>query len=203
MWWWHPRHSAATIARLEAAFPFELAADVRAILRVVPESRYSQEMTADDIPPVVVSGEVLRIPYRVYFPEPSGRSVARLTPRQRLVLAAIFTRNSDGYVRERCLREVIRSDEPWVVPFVVQLLGEYVIEIASAIDALGGERPAAYAAFVRENPSYWTWIRARMISYWSYYYRRRIRDFSDYPFYQAARTVGAWNGKLPRCRRRR
>lgn len=41
----------------------------------------------------------------------------------------MFTRHHDGYVRQEWAREVVPVAEPWVVPFMVQLLGEYVVEI--------------------------------------------------------------------------
>ena len=71
----------------------------------------------------------------------------------RTALACLYTRHNDGHVRERHLRAVIRSSADWVPPFIVQLLGEYVIEIhrviESNVDCLGQE---SYLRFVAKNP---------------------------------------------------
>jgi len=59
-----------------------------------------------------------------------------------------------------------------VVPFVVQLLGEYVAEIAEVIEAhLGGLSRHLYAEFFRENPSFVALTQTRAMSYWNCYYR--------------------------------
>src|SRR5258708_29026596 len=42
---------------------------------------------------------------------------------------ALLTRSTDGYLRQRALRTIIDLEEPWVAPFVVLLVGEYVVEI--------------------------------------------------------------------------
>ena len=202
MWWSRPRHSAETLARLEAAFPRALAADVRSVARILPESPYSVEVSHDDFATLIVCGETVRIPYRVYFPEPGVAATEKLTLRQRRILAALLMRSNDGYVRERRLREIARSADDWIVPFVVQLLSEYVIEIATVFDELGVPNQAAYVTFVGDNPEYWSRVRARMISYWAYYYRRRFPSFTDYPFYCAAVAIGVWSGHTPRTRRR-
>lgn len=184
---------------MQAAYPAALAADVLSVLRIVPVGTY--ELTADDLAPVTVAGETLSIPYRVYFPEPASRISSRLTPRQRLILATLFTRHSDGFIRERRLRQAITSTEAWVAPFVVRLLGEYVIEIADAIEEFGVPDRKIYAAFVEQNPEYCERLSARIVSYWNVYYRGGVPDFSDYAFYRAARAIGAWTGRIPRRRR--
>lgn len=52
-----------------------------------------------------------------------------LAPSARTVLDCLFTKHHDGYVREKYLRAVINAQFAWVPPFVIQLLGEYVVQI--------------------------------------------------------------------------
>jgi virulence-associated protein VagC len=103
MFWWSRRHSERTVARIEAAFPHHLSGDVRAVLQIVPKAEHAQ--TPDDVINVSVQSEPVRIPYRVYFPEPEAKVVTALSAQQRLVLAAIITRHHDGFARERWLSE--------------------------------------------------------------------------------------------------
>jgi len=39
----------------------------------------------------------------------------------------------NGFVRQQHLERIIRSGNPWVPPFVFQLVGEYAIEIIGVI----------------------------------------------------------------------
>lgn len=77
-------------------------------------------------------GEWVRIPRRIVVPEPDPRSIATLTNRQRLMAHCLLTRNPDGYVRARHLEPLLRADDRWIVPYVVALLGDYVVEIVEA-----------------------------------------------------------------------
>ena len=92
---------------------------------------------------------------------------------------------------------------PWVPAFVVPLLGEYVAEIAAAVQRGVSHQQAAYAAFASENPDFCRKTSARMINYWALYYRRSIPRFADYPGYQAAMALGVWRQRPPQERRAR
>ena len=48
--------------------------------------------------------------------------------------AAIYSRHPDGRVRQRALGTLLDFDEPWTAPFIMQLLGEYVIQICADIE---------------------------------------------------------------------
>ena len=201
MLWWFKRHSTATIERVVAAFPPDLAADVDVVLQALPLAKH--EPTANDGIEARVCGESLRIPYRVYFPLPSARALKRLSGHQRHIMAALLTRHHDGYVREAWVREVLPSPASWVPAFVVPLLGEYVAEVARAVLQRMPARREAYTEFAAENHELCRKTSARMINYWALYYRRATPRFSDYPGYQAARALGVWQERPPRKRHAR
>ena len=96
----------------------------------------------------------------------------------------MYSRHHDGHVRESACARILRFSEPWVVPYVVQLLGEYVVEICALIlDRLSAQSSfssSAYREFVSANPEYLELTQQRAISYWSCYYRQ---DFTrnEYP----------------------
>jgi len=69
-----------------------------------------------------------------------------------------------------------------VPPYVIQLVGEYVIEIVNVVrENLGCLRQKTYARFVSENPCFITLTRRRATSYWNCYYRTSDLAFHDYP----------------------
>ncbi len=134
------------------------------------------------------SGESVRIPYRIYNAEPTEESVARLTPLQQTVLHCLYTRHHDGFVRQTASGAGDRSSFLWVVLYVVQLMGESVVEILGVLadrldletrhgvsrlacatdDSLRGE-----CRIVSRRPP------RRVTSYWNCYYRFRLPDRSS------------------------
>ncbi|MGH7790165.1 MAG: hypothetical protein ACRERC_25080 [Candidatus Binatia bacterium] len=164
--------------------------DVASMLVDVPDSRLAP--SNDDIGPVVVGGESLHIPSRVYFPVPDERALARHSDSGRVLLGCIYTRHHDGHVREKFLAEIISSPLNWVPPFVIQLLGEYVIEIHRLILCSAGYLgQATYTQFVAENPQFIRLTRQRAASYWDCYYRGALRTLDDYPATQALDRIVA------------
>ena len=69
---------------------------------------------------------------------------------------------------ETNLREVISSPLGWGPPYVVQLLGEYVIEIHHFVqESIGYLKHETYSRFMEENPAFIGLTRQRAISYWT------------------------------------
>ncbi|MEU1287980.1 hypothetical protein [Kitasatospora sp. NPDC005856] len=169
---------------LIAAFPTELADDAEAVLAVMPASRFRPLAQFS----VVVEGEEVSIPGRLYNDEPPADLVALLSSRQRQLLHCLYSRHWDGRVRQRHLAEVVDSADPWVIPFVMQLVGEYVVEILVVIcDALhdlatpGTRGHLAYGQFIVDNPAFFARTQRRVVSYWNCYYRALHASFRGYP----------------------
>src|SRR5262245_55902502 len=74
---------------------------------------------------VLVEGEPVTIPERIYFPELPPEITSRWGQVERNVYACLYSRHHDGYTRQRHLRILVKLSEPWVAPFVVRLIGEY------------------------------------------------------------------------------
>ena len=126
---------------------------------------------------VRVYDDWLSIPRRIDSPLPSDDAVSRLSDHQTLMLHCLYTRHVDGYVRQRNLRPLLAADEPWVVPYVVALVGEYVVEIVQEIvDGLsliatpGSWQRRRYGRFVSDNADFIDLTRQRVWSYWGAYY---------------------------------
>ena len=150
---------------LSLAFPAALRPAVAALTASAawrPDGRhYSYQVT--------LGGEKLTIPSRLYFDrglplDDGGRSAT-----ERGIAWCLGTRHHDGYLREACLARLLAAPQGWMAPFIVHLVGEYVIEIVQRIEAalpvLDADMRAALAAFVRENPAYLDTIERRTVSY--------------------------------------
>ena len=121
---------------------------------------------------VMLGGETLSIPSRVYFDprllwDDTGRSAE-----QRGFAWCLGTRHHNGYVREACVARLLAAPQGWMAPFIVHLVGEYVDQIVQRIDAalpvFAPEMRAALAGFVRDNARYLDTIERRTISYRPY-----------------------------------
>ncbi|MFF3595310.1 hypothetical protein [Kitasatospora indigofera] len=166
------------------AFPVELSGDAEAVLAIMPVSRFRPL----DPFSVVVEGQRVSIPGRLYNDEPPTDALASLSSRQRQLLHCLYSRHHDGMVRQRHLAKVVGSVDPWVVPFLVQLVGEYVVEILIVIcDELrdlampGTSSHLAYGKFIVDNPAFFARTQRRVVSYWSCYYRSAYASFQGYP----------------------
>lgn len=172
-------------------FPAVLWPAASTLLLALPDAELAP---ATDGFTVLVQGEQLSVPYRVYYAPQNLQSViARSSGDTRMLALCLGTRHWNGYVREDCLRQLIGNDRPWVVPFVVQLLGEYVIEIVEAIAAAVSDADhEPLSAFARENPDFMTTTRRRATSYWDCYYRRRFPTLQSYPAFVALEAIEKW-----------
>lgn len=128
---------------------------------------------------IILNGERLVVFGRVYFDPPNGELQHNLSLKQRIILNCIYLRHHDGFVRQRHLEQLLNEVEFFVIPFVFQLLGEYVIEILPFVDKHINEKTMPfYLQFIQENKKYWQQTESRMISYWNAYYRNiKLTDY--------------------------
>lgn len=165
--------------RVHQAFPSCLEQEAKALNQVMDQLRQTHAATHRLIE-VRVGEEELIIPYRIYH-QGYESAFAHLTETQSILYSCLLTRHHDGHVRQRQLERILSVHEPWIVPFVLQLTGEYVIQILDTVEAhLSKFDPVLYGRFIRDNHAYFQTTQARMISYWDCYYRRLYKHPSDY-----------------------
>lgn len=131
---------------------------------------------------VLVQNERVEIPGRLYYHPRHFQNEGQALTRPERIAACLGTRHHDGFVRERCLRNLLPAIEPWAVPYVVALLGEYVLPIIEIIEAhyqTADLEP--YAAFLAENTPYFKTTERRVMSYWDAYYRHAFPRRETYP----------------------
>lgn len=130
---------------------------------------------------VVLNNEKLEIPYRTYVNLPADELIQRLSIRQQQILSCFLTRHHNGFVREQQLKRVILIGEPWIVPFISQLIGEYVVEILLEISHnLLHLDTEEFNKFFKDNREYFIITKQRVRSYWNCYYKNEYQEFEKY-----------------------
>lgn len=162
---------------LTHAFPASLRDDALQVVSALPESPWNTQPFS-----VRVGSENVSIPYRIYH-DTARIDRARLTAQQTELLDALLTRHHDGFVREKHLARTIGRSYDWVCPFVVQLVGEYVIEILRVIQKDSCNLDTRlYRRFMADNPAFFAITKQRVVSYWDCYHRWQHKE--DYPGFQ-------------------
>jgi hypothetical protein len=191
------------VSDLVQAFQARLASTVTDVIRLLPDTRLHPigPVTTSNSrawPGLTVNSEPISIPKRIYNPEPPARLTAELGRTETLVLAGIYTRHHDGLVRQRWLARLLVADQAWAAPFVVQLLGEYVIEICHDIELFARARTARPTALhqhlstsLDDNRAFTELTRQRAVSYWSCYYRNLHASQDTYPALAALSILSA------------
>jgi hypothetical protein len=160
------------------AFPSHLKDEIDAIIKAI---NIEKEVHLSMILPfeIIIDNEKLCIPgrhlfYDIDLPE-------KLTTLQKEILYCFYTRHGDGHIREKYLRKIISSNHKWVTPYVIALLGEYVIEILQVIfENLDRIKIDDYMEIIEDNPAFYALTKERVISYWDYYYRWKYKLKKDY-----------------------
>ena len=146
--------------------------------------------TEQTIGPIRLNGEQLHIPYRIYTAEPASLRWKTESRQQELILSALYTRNHNGYVREKYVKVLVQAEEPWLAPFVIQMLGEYVVEIVQVLEAhIANLSSESYLRFMKENEPFLSLVRRRIASYWDCYYRAKFPRLEDYPPFRVAEVL--------------
>lgn len=126
----------------------------------------------------------LYIPYRLGYEK---AEVAKpKTPVEEALALCLETRHHDGFRREIAVRKLFEKNYvsifPFVIPYVIRVTGEYVIEISQYIyDHKEALSHSNLSAFKRENILFIQQNKERSISYWDDDYRDRISNYKDMP----------------------
>ena len=190
------------INRLITAFPSELHIDVKESVKAIPFARnpikladgnkhFIDKFVSDYKPQTFnLRGEEVKIPYRVYFEQPEQENLKFLNTQQRIILNCIYLRHHNGYVRERHLINLLETDAYFTLPFKIQILGEYVLELIVILDqAITDRNISKYAEFLSNNIFFWKQTQSRIVSYWDVYYRREFPKLRDYVGYRLSKRL--------------
>lgn len=157
----------------------------------------SHEPFVDPDQEVRVDGELVSIPYRVYFPPAGIKDIEGLTATEQAIFASFMTRHHDGHQREYWAQILCKHPSSWTAPYLAALLGDYVIQVLEAVrSALPEEWKPIMAQYAEENQISLRALNQRILTYWAIYYRcfsTNIRFLTDYPGYRVAEDLGLWD----------
>ena len=195
VWFTKKQHSSTTESLIRSAFPKQLGDAVGVALGragIAPHEPF-----VDTGREARVGGELVSIPYRVYFPPASITDIEGLTESEQAIFASFMTRHHDGHQREYWARILCQHPFPWTAPYLAALLGDYVIQVLEAVhNALTAEWEPLMAQYADENQISLRALNHRILNYWTIYYRYfapNIRNLTDYPGYQVAYELGLWD----------
>lgn len=167
--------------KLLNAFPTDLKQDVEIVADFLLNKDFDIHPTLEQ--EVILNGQKLIIPGRIYFDNPNETTGNNLTITQKTIMNCIYLRHHNGFVRQQRLEKLIENvSDYFVIPYIFQLLGEYVMEILEVADKhINDKTIDKYLKFFSENPKYRQQTESRMISYWDVYYRHtKYKKLDDY-----------------------
>ncbi|MDR1237510.1 MAG: hypothetical protein LBK28_04635 [Propionibacteriaceae bacterium] len=146
--------------------------------------------------PVKIATDNLTIPCRIYRGWESPAS-SPFSGTQQQIAACLMTRHHNGFVRQRWASLLSQPLRPWTAPYLIALLGEYVIQLTNDIAATWeGYKPDSQEARIlatcyENNPAFIQLTQNRATSYWNEYYRSS-GALADYPAIKALNLVKTW-----------
>ena len=140
--------------KLIRAFPKALLDDVLVISKYLESKKIKIHESSQC--EVLIHHEHIVVPSRIYITQLQCIEFHNFSLTQRQILWCILTRHHNGFVRQRALERLIKTDlTSFMIPFIFQLLGEYVQEILEAIEPiLDANNQELFAAFMLQNPKY-------------------------------------------------
>lgn len=171
-----------------SAFPTFLHDDVDIVISTIEKTLFSDKealtynsFQADNKSLFIINdNEHVQVPYRLLIDEvPEIQSLSLV---QKMILHCIYSRSTNGYIRERHIKAILQEDLPnWTIPFILKISDEYVVEILElTYNSLKEKDNSKIQEFCQNNKSYLKYAYSRMISYWNCYYRREYKNLNKY-----------------------
>ena len=169
---------------LQEGFPNNLRDDVSKIIGPLPQKTYNNVSMreSNQVVEYFQGDQVIKFPYRNYYTDNSDHYIDTLSEQQKMILHCIYSRNCDGYVRQKHMKSLLLiSYEDWAIPYIVKICDEYVVEIIEmTYDILKEQNTESIRKFCVENREAFCKSYSRMTSYWNEYYRHKYNHFHQY-----------------------
>lgn len=166
------------------AFPPEIAAENLEIIESLAASAVFNSWR--DPIDVLFEGGKLLLPSRLYYSVEQVDAAIGGSGDGVLVAACLGSRCDDGFLRQRSIEALLREPRPWSVPYLVEAVGEHVLEILQALDGQIPEELRPHLAdYLVANESRFLYRCRQCVSYWNQFDRYRYDglypDWNDYP----------------------
>lgn len=164
------------------SFPPEFKDSLKNVIKLLPSNIIVSKHSSLT---VILNKNRIEIPYRIHLDEINQNKLKNLTKTEQLIICCIYSRNGDGYIRQRAFEQLLEFKDDIVVPYAFCLLSEYVLEIIEVfLEKIDKLDLVKYKEFITNNPRIFNQIlKQRMISYWDVYYRYAYLDIKKYPGY--------------------
>lgn len=159
---------------IQKAFPYEAREEVNSLL-----TKFNIQTThpTNAFEKAFLAKQTIDLPTRIYYKPPHYPINAKLTQTEKDLLNCIFSRHHDGYIRQKAIQNILHSQNDWAIPYLVRIIGEYVIQILEDINNHFQTINAPnLTSFIRQNPEFYNRTRSRVSSYWNCYYRHRFSE---------------------------
>ena len=133
--------------------------------------------------------ETMTIPYRNYYESITESEYNKFNDLQKIILDCIMTLNSNGYIREQHLKNILKSSFDFVEFFIFNLTQSYVIELLNLIYEKEKNNKERYSKFIFQNKSLVENGYQRMLSYWNQYYKSNYPNLKEYVGYKIFREI--------------
>lgn len=133
-----------------------------------------------------MDGDVYIFPYRVYNEEIQNSSIKQWDANKQAIFHCIFSRNSNGFVRQKHIQGLLEMDIPDLsIPYILKICDEYIIEILKIVyDYLELHNNQKIKKICMQNKYLMDKSYSRMISYWNEYYREQFPNLKNYIGYK-------------------
>lgn len=168
-------------------FPSKFQEDVMYVVNFINmEVGELSTLNMDKLVKYSMDGDTYVFPYRVYNEEIQSSSIKQWNDNKQAIFHCIFSRNSNGFVRQKHIQCLLGMDIPDLsIPYVLKVCDEYIIEILKIVydyfklhDSRKIERISIQNKYLMDK-SY-----SRMVSYWNEYYRKQFPNFKNYIGYK-------------------
>ena len=159
---------------IQKAFPVEIRGEVNSLLtKFAVETKHS----TSGFEIVVIRQEKLEIPQRIYYNPPYSLTNSEFTQKEQEILNCVFSRHHNGFIRQKAIQNIIASSNNWTIPYIVKIIGEYVVEILKDIDNnFEVINKSNLILFVQQNLEFYNRTRSRVGSYWNCYFRQQFPE---------------------------
>lgn len=175
----------------EQGFPLELSGTLHKVLGVISSQTYNNISKGyiegdNNEEYILLDGSNITFPYRIYYVDNECVYNKLDSIEEKLIYDCIFSRSSNGHVREKHLRNLLIDEMPdWCMPYILKLSSEYVKEIVEVIYIYMSDKDnSLFRAFCEMNPYMFRYSYSRMTSYWNEYYRCECFEFHNYVGYK-------------------
>ncbi len=175
---------------LRNGFPASQKIDYLTLLGIIPIHTFNNVQTHECELNIYyfLNGDEIHFPYRIYNLDINDDDLKSLTQTEQNIIHCIYTRSSNGYVREKHLKALLKTDfEEFALPYILKICDEYIVEILElTYEVLKDRDNNDLKQFCIENQKSFCTSHNRMISYWNEFYSGRYYDknVKIYPKYK-------------------